>query len=47
MATPELNVSMLKTLFETAPDEIRRSFQIQANYDFALYGALFEGVCEI
>ena len=45
IATPPEKVEMVKHLYESAPDEIREPFAIQDNYDFALYGALFEATC--
>ncbi len=44
MATPPARVAMVQHLYDTAPEEIRTAFAIQDNYDFALYGALFEAV---
>jgi len=42
MATPPARVAMVQHLYDKAPEEIRTAFAIQDNYDFALYGALFE-----
>ena len=46
MATPPAQVAMVQHLYENAPEEIRTAFAIQHNYDFALYGALFEATCQ-
>ncbi len=46
MATPPARVAMVQHLYENAPEEIRTAFAIQDNYDFALYGALFEATCQ-
>jgi len=43
MATPELNVAMLKRLYDTASEDVRRTFRIQPDYTFTIPGALFEG----
>jgi ubiquinone/menaquinone biosynthesis C-methylase UbiE len=40
MATPEANVSMIKTLFNIAPGEVRAAFEVQPDYTFTLDGAL-------
>jgi ubiquinone/menaquinone biosynthesis C-methylase UbiE len=40
MATPEANVSMIKTLFNIAPGEVRAAFEVQEDYTFTLDGAL-------
>ena len=45
MATPPAKVEMVKHLYDSAPDEIRTAFAIQDNYNFSLYGALFEATC--
>lgn len=42
MATPPARVAMVQHLYDNAPEEIRTAFAIQDNYDFALYGTLFE-----
>lgn len=44
MATPPARVAMVQHLYDNAPEEIRTAFAIQDNYDFALYGALFEAI---
>lgn len=41
MATPPLNVSMIKALFDNAPSEVKDAMSVQANYDFTIPGALF------
>ena len=46
MATPPARVAMVQHLYENAPEEIRTAFAIQDNYDFALYGALFEATSQ-
>jgi len=43
MATPDLNIAMLKRLYEAASDDVRRAFAIQSDYGFSIPGALFEG----
>ena len=43
MATPELNVAMLRRMYDTASDDVRRAFDIQPDYTFTIQGALFEG----
>lgn len=40
MATPAAHVSMIKTLFNIAPGEVRDAFEIQPDYTFTLDGAL-------
>lgn len=40
MATPAAHVSMIKTLFNIAPGEVRAAFEIQPDYTFTLDGAL-------
>ncbi len=42
--TPDLNVQMLKALYDNASSEIREAFHIQPNYDFHIPGALFKAV---
>jgi SAM-dependent methyltransferase len=41
MATPALNIQMLKTLFDGAPHEVREAMDIQPDYTFTIPGALF------
>jgi ubiquinone/menaquinone biosynthesis C-methylase UbiE len=41
MATPVSNVSMIKTLFDRAPQEVRDAMGVQPNYDFKIPGVLF------
>ena len=43
IATPALNISMLKTLFDGAPSEVRGAMDVQPNYQFQIPGALFRG----
>ncbi|HLV34308.1 MAG TPA: methyltransferase domain-containing protein [Spirillospora sp.] len=43
MATPPLNVEMLKVLYDGASSEIRAAMQIQPDYTFSIPGALFVG----
>lgn len=43
MATPELNVAMLKRMYDTASEDVRGAFDIQPDYTFTIQGALFEG----
>jgi SAM-dependent methyltransferase len=43
MATPELNVAMLRSMYDTASEDVRRAFAIQPDYTFTIQGALFEG----
>ena len=45
MATPDLNVKMLKSLFDTVSEELRASLDIGSDYNFALTGGLFEAHC--
>jgi ubiquinone/menaquinone biosynthesis C-methylase UbiE len=40
MATPGANVSMIKTLFNIAPGEVRAAFEVQEDYTFTLDGVL-------
>lgn len=44
MATPTLNVNMIKTLFDGAPQEVRTALQVAPDYSFAVQGALFHSV---
>ncbi len=41
MATPAANVSMIKTLFDGAAQEVRGAMAVQADYTFSIPGALF------
>lgn len=41
MATPHLNVAMLKSLFDGAPQEVRAAMDVQPDYTFSIPGALF------
>jgi SAM-dependent methyltransferase len=43
IATPPLNVEMLKVLFDGASSEIRSAMQLQPDYTFSIPGALFVG----
>jgi ubiquinone/menaquinone biosynthesis C-methylase UbiE len=43
IATPPLNVEMLKTLFDGASSEVRAAMQLQPDYTFSIPGALFVG----
>jgi ubiquinone/menaquinone biosynthesis C-methylase UbiE len=43
MATPELNVAMLRRMYDTASEDVRQAFDIQPDYTFTIQGALFEG----
>jgi len=43
MATPAPSVSMIKTLFDGAPSEVREAMDVQPNYRFQIPGALFRG----
>jgi ubiquinone/menaquinone biosynthesis C-methylase UbiE len=43
MATPELNVAMLKRMYDAASEDVRQAFAIQPDYTFTIQGALFEG----
>jgi SAM-dependent methyltransferase len=40
--TPPLNIDMLKALFDGASSEVRAAMQLQADYSFTIYGALFQ-----
>lgn len=40
MATPELNVAMIQTLFTIAPSEVRKAFEVQQDYSFTIDGAI-------
>jgi ubiquinone/menaquinone biosynthesis C-methylase UbiE len=41
MATPAPNVRMIRHIFDTAPDEVRRAFAIGGDYRWTIQGALF------
>jgi ubiquinone/menaquinone biosynthesis C-methylase UbiE len=43
MSTHELNVAMLRRMYDTASEDVRRAFDIQPDYTFTIPGALFEG----
>jgi ubiquinone/menaquinone biosynthesis C-methylase UbiE len=43
MATPALNVTMIKTLFDGAPYEVREAMVVQEDYTFSIPGALLVG----
>jgi SAM-dependent methyltransferase len=43
MATPPTNVTVLKSLFDGAPTEVRSTMNIQSDYTFSIPGALFRG----
>jgi SAM-dependent methyltransferase len=43
MATPELNVAMLRRMYDTASEDVRGAFDIQPDYRFTIQAALFEG----
>jgi SAM-dependent methyltransferase len=43
MATPAPSVSIIKTLFDGAPSEVRVAMDVQPNYHFQIPGALFRG----
>jgi SAM-dependent methyltransferase len=43
IATPPLNVELLKALFDGASSEIRAAMRIQPDYTFSIPGALFVG----
>jgi SAM-dependent methyltransferase len=43
MATPAASVSIIKTLFDGAPSEVRHAMDVQSNYRFQIPGALFRG----
>jgi SAM-dependent methyltransferase len=43
MATPALNVAMLKSLFDGAPQEVRATLQVETDYSFTIQGALIRG----
>jgi len=43
MATPAPSISMIKTLFDGAPSEVRAAMDVQPNYRFQIPGALFRG----
>jgi ubiquinone/menaquinone biosynthesis C-methylase UbiE len=43
MATPQLNVNMLKVLFDGAPQEVRAALKVEADHSFTLQGALIRG----
>jgi ubiquinone/menaquinone biosynthesis C-methylase UbiE len=42
IATPALNVTMIKTLFDGAPREVREGMDVQSNYRFSIPGALLQ-----
>lgn len=42
--TPDLNIEMLKALFDGASSEISSAMQFQPDYSFTIYGALFQAV---
>jgi ubiquinone/menaquinone biosynthesis C-methylase UbiE len=44
MATPELNVTMLRSLYRTAPSEVREYLKIQPNDDFTIYGGMIRAI---
>ncbi len=46
MATPMLNVTMLKALFDGAPAEVRSAMDVQSDYTFSIPGALFRGTLQ-
>lgn len=41
MATPDLNVAMIRSLFAGAAPEVRAALKVQENNDFTIPGALF------
>lgn len=43
MATPTLHVSMLRVLYDGAPDSVREAFKIEPDYTFTIPGALIRG----
>jgi ubiquinone/menaquinone biosynthesis C-methylase UbiE len=43
MATPTLNVTMIKNLFDGAPYEVREAMTVQEDYTFSIPGALLVG----
>jgi ubiquinone/menaquinone biosynthesis C-methylase UbiE len=43
MATPPLNVQMLKILLAAAPEEVRAALRVQEDYSFTFPGALIHG----
>ncbi len=43
IAAPALNTAMIKRLFDEAPQEVRTRFEIQPDYAFILFMALFHG----
>jgi SAM-dependent methyltransferase len=43
MATPAPSVTMIKTLFDGAPNEVREAMDVQPNYRFQIPSALFRG----
>lgn len=44
MATPEANISMIRSLFEGAPQEVRSAMQVLPDYSFSIPGALFRAL---
>jgi ubiquinone/menaquinone biosynthesis C-methylase UbiE len=44
MATPELNIQMLRALYRSAPSEVREYLKIQPNDDFTIYGGIIRSV---
>jgi SAM-dependent methyltransferase len=44
MATPELNVQMLRSLYRSAPSEVQEYLKIQPNDDFTIYGGIIRSV---
>lgn len=46
IATPELNIAMLRSLYDNASEDVRHAFAIQPDYTFSIPGALFEGKLE-
>ncbi|MFN8494108.1 MAG: class I SAM-dependent methyltransferase [Caldilineaceae bacterium] len=44
MATPAPNVTMIQTLFDGAPQEVRAALQVQPDYSFAFQGGLIRSV---
>ena len=44
MQTPPLHVEALKSLFDSASNEIRAAMILRENYDFTFYGACFQAV---
>lgn len=44
MATPHLNIAMIKTLFDGAPGEVRAAMQLRQDYSFTIPGGLVRGL---